>query len=54
MLVGFIILCALSGAFHYIDEGHIGVYYRGGALLSEVSEPGLHYAIPIITKVHNV
>ncbi|CAH8586919.1 unnamed protein product [Heterobilharzia americana] len=36
-------------SFHQIDEGHVGVYYRGGALLSQTNGPGYHLMIPIIT-----
>ncbi|XP_059078704.1 erlin-2-like [Tigriopus californicus] len=36
-------------ALHKIDEGHVGVYYRGGALLSQVSTPGFHMRIPGLT-----
>ncbi|XP_018653051.1 putative spfh domain protein 1 precursor [Schistosoma mansoni] len=39
----------LGMAFHQIDEGHVGVYYRGGALLSQTNGPGYHLMIPIIT-----
>ncbi|KAH8874115.1 Erlin-2 [Schistosoma japonicum] len=36
-------------SFHQIDEGHVGVYYRGGALLSQTNGPGYHLMVPIIT-----
>uniref|UniRef100_A0A095AWI7 Erlin-1 n=1 Tax=Schistosoma haematobium TaxID=6185 RepID=A0A095AWI7_SCHHA len=39
----------LGMSFHQIDEGHVGVYYRGGALLSQTNGPGYHLMIPIIT-----
>jgi len=41
-------------ALHKIDEGHVGVYYRGGALLRSVSEPGFHLMVPFITSVKSV
>jgi regulator of protease activity HflC (stomatin/prohibitin superfamily) len=44
----------LAGAFHVIDTGHIGVYKRGGAMLDNWSEPGLHFMMPFITKYHQV
>ncbi|CAH8864425.1 unnamed protein product [Trichobilharzia szidati] len=47
VLVAWSILFRLS--FHQIDEGHVGVYYRGGALLSQTNGPGYHLMIPIIT-----
>jgi len=41
-------------SLHKIDEGHVGVYYRGGALLRSVSEPGFHLMVPFITTVRSV
>jgi len=32
-----------------IDEGHIGVYWVGGALLTTTTEPGFHVKLPFIT-----
>ena len=40
--------------FHRIEEGHVGVYYRGGALLDATSEPGYHFKLPVITTFENV
>ena len=45
-----LVLLYATGAFHVIDYGHIGVYKRGGALLSSWSEPGLHFMIPLLTS----
>ncbi|KAI4820620.1 hypothetical protein KUCAC02_028592 [Chaenocephalus aceratus] len=50
----FSIIAALGGAallssVHKIDEGHTGVYYRGGALLTTTSGPGFHLMLPFIT-----
>jgi len=41
-------------SLHKIDEGHVGVYYRGGALLRSTSEPGYHTMIPFITTFRSV
>lgn len=41
-------------SIHKIEEGHVGVYYRGGALLSTTSSPGYHFMIPIITSFRSV
>ncbi|KAL4239298.1 Erlin-1 [Mactra antiquata] len=41
-------------SIHKIEEGHVGVYYRGGALLSSVSSPGYHFMIPFITSFRSV
>lgn len=52
-------LCVALAAFvnfslHRIDEGHVGVYYRGGALLSEISHPGFHMRVPMLTSYRSV
>ncbi|KAK2837684.1 hypothetical protein Q5P01_014896 [Channa striata] len=55
----FSIITALGGAallasVHKIDEGHTGVYYRGGALLTTTSGPGFHLMLPFITTYKSV
>jgi len=49
-ILGFII----SLSIHKIEEGHIGVYYRGGALLMSTSSAGFHLMVPFITSVKSV
>nr|XP_032629879.1 erlin-2 isoform X3 [Chelonoidis abingdonii] len=44
----------LFSAVHKIEEGHIGVYYRGGALLTSTSGPGFHLMLPFITSYKSV
>ncbi|XP_017787541.1 PREDICTED: erlin-2-B-like [Habropoda laboriosa] len=41
-------------SLHRIEEGHVGVYFRGGALLPQVSNPGFHMMIPVFTTYHSV
>lgn len=41
-------------SLHKVDEGHVAVYFRGGALLRTVSEPGYHLMIPFVTSVKSV
>ncbi|CAM2714827.1 unnamed protein product [Rotaria socialis] len=36
---------------HQIPEGHYGIYYRGGALLTSMTAPGYHVMAPFITSV---
>ncbi|MFH4983985.1 hypothetical protein AB6A40_010694 [Gnathostoma spinigerum] len=43
-----------SISLHHIEEGYVGVYYRGGALLSRVSHPGYHLMFPFLTTVKSV
>ena len=35
LVVSALTLLFLSLGFHRVEEGHVGVYFRGGALLSE-------------------
>ncbi len=41
-------------ALHRIEEGHVGVYYRGGALLNTLSHPGFHLMVPLLTSFRSV
>ncbi|KAL3501504.1 hypothetical protein ACH5RR_035953 [Cinchona calisaya] len=36
-------------ALHQVPEGHVGVYWRGGALLKTITDPGFHAKLPLIT-----
>ncbi|XP_041921543.1 erlin-1 [Alosa sapidissima] len=44
----------LHSSIHRIDEGHVGVYYRGGALLTFPNGPGYHIMLPFITTYRSV
>ncbi|XP_057481738.1 uncharacterized protein LOC130768670 [Actinidia eriantha] len=35
---------------HQVPEGHVGVYWRGGALLNTITDPGFHVKMPLITR----
>ncbi|KAJ0974012.1 hypothetical protein J5N97_015977 [Dioscorea zingiberensis] len=54
-LVITVLLSAMSmtnGTFsilHQVPEGHVGVYWRGGALLDTITDPGFHLKLPLIT-----
>lgn len=50
VLVGIFLLQGL----HHVDEGSIGVYFRGGALIDRVTEPGFHFHIPVYEKYEQV
>merc|ERR1739848_907963 len=32
------------------EEGHVAVYYRGGALLDTIAQPGFHMMLPFLTS----
>ncbi|XP_020591184.1 erlin-2-B [Phalaenopsis equestris] len=35
---------------HQVPEGHVGAYWRGGALLNSITSPGFHLKLPLITQ----
>ncbi|XP_039336872.1 LOW QUALITY PROTEIN: erlin-1-like [Mauremys reevesii] len=51
--VGVLVLLLYS-SIHKVDEGHLAVYYRGGALLTSPSGPGYHIMLPFITTFKSV
>ncbi|XP_061448461.1 erlin-2 isoform X2 [Rhineura floridana] len=53
-LAASLMAAALFCAIHKIEEGHIAVYYRGGALLTSTSGPGFHLMLPFITSYKSV
>ncbi|XP_026527132.1 erlin-2 isoform X1 [Notechis scutatus] len=53
-LAASLMAASLFSAIHKIEEGHIGVYYRGGALLTSTSGPGFHLMLPFITSYKSV
>lgn len=53
VLVGLIAILGLLGSYYTVDEGDRGVVVRNGVVVS-VSEPGLHFKVPFITKVIHV
>jgi len=40
-----------SAGLHRVPEGHVAVYYRGGALLDRMSSPGFHVKAPLVESV---
>lgn len=57
IIVIWIVVCGgvlLNISLHRIEEGHVGVYFRGGALLPQVSNPGFHLMIPFLTTFRSV
>jgi regulator of protease activity HflC (stomatin/prohibitin superfamily) len=39
---------------HYVDEGYVGMYWRGGALLKSTTNPGFHVLVPLVTRFEQV
>jgi len=50
----FIGLACMISALHRIDEGHVGVYYKFGALMEVKSPPGVHWMQPFVTQVASI
>jgi erlin len=55
-IIGIALLIALITlqGLHTIDEGNVGIYYRGGAQLPGINEPGWHTNIPFVTTFSQV
>ncbi|XP_022087543.1 erlin-1-like [Acanthaster planci] len=55
-LAGFMAIAAImmNFALHKIEEGHVAVYYRGGALLTSTAGPGFHFMFPFLTTYRTV
>lgn len=54
LIVSALTLLFLTLGFHKVEEGHVGVYFRGGALLDDTGSPGYHWVTPFLTQVYNV
>ena len=50
----FIGLACVISALHRIEEGHVGVYYKFGALMEVKSPPGVHWMQPFVTQVASI
>uniref|UniRef100_A0A8C7YH27 Erlin-1 n=1 Tax=Oryzias sinensis TaxID=183150 RepID=A0A8C7YH27_9TELE len=49
-----VVALMLHSSIHKIEEGHLAVYYRGGALLTTPNGPGYHIMLPFITTFRAV
>lgn len=49
-----VFIAFISLSLHKIDEGHVGVYYRGGALLKTTAVSGFHIMVPFLTSYKSV
>lgn len=47
-------LIMVQQTIHKVQEGHVGIYWRGGALLKQYSLPGFHFKIPGLTSFDEV
>lgn len=44
----------MTGFFHNVHEGNLGIYYRGGKLLPGTVAPGLHFMLPVVHTYEEV
>jgi len=49
-----VIIAVSNFSLHKIEEGHVGVYFRGGALLESMARPGFHLMVPFLTTFRSV
>lgn len=49
-----VVAALMQFSLHKVDEGHVAVYYRGGALLQTTSYPGFHFMLPFITSYRQI
>lgn len=55
LIVLIVVVAALMQfSLHKVNEGHVAVYYRGGALLQTTSYPGFHFMLPFITSYRQI
>ncbi|KAL6068298.1 Band 7 domain [Balamuthia mandrillaris] len=52
--VPLLLVTGLLLSVHQVEEGHVGLYFRGGALLNTMAEPGYHFMLPFVTRMANV
>ena len=50
IMIGAIVL----NGIHSVPEGFVGVYFRGGALIEGIAEPGWHTKLPLVTSYDTV
>jgi len=51
IIIGIAVLVGvLQLSIHRVEEGHVGVYWRGGALLNRITYPGYHLKIPFLDE----
>ncbi len=44
----------MLNGIHQVPEGHVGVYFIGGAIQEGITEPGWHYMLPFVAKMESV
>merc|ERR1712029_783622 len=52
--MGSLIIGLLAHSLHHIDEGHVGVYFKYGALGNSVGHPGLNTMTPWVSTYEQI
>ena len=52
--IAIIVIGITFNGLHQVPEGHVAVYYRGGALLDSTAGPGWQVKLPGVTTYENV
>ena len=47
-------LAGIIDGYHTIEEGHVGVYFKFGALQEVTTEPGVHFRQAFVTTTRSV
>jgi len=50
----FVTIAALVNSLHRVKEGNVAVYFSNGALLEDITGPGVHWSTPFVTTVHQI
>ena len=50
----FVLIAIMMLGIHKVEEGYVGIYYYNGVLQKDISEPGFHLQIPLLTKYEMV
>ncbi|XP_026470557.1 erlin-2-like [Ctenocephalides felis] len=54
LFIVLVTIVCVNYSLHKVEEGHVGVYFRGGALLQQISSPGFHLMLPFLTSYKSV
>ena len=53
-ILSVLIVSILVSSVHFIDEGHVGIYYKYGALQDGIGNPGLNFKTPFVSQHEQV
>jgi regulator of protease activity HflC (stomatin/prohibitin superfamily) len=45
-----VFIASIFTSFHTVNEGHVGIYYFGGAIVPGTSKPGVHFMVPYLSS----